>query len=316
MHSGNPLRTFPLRIATLVTLALATTSSSAWARGAPTPGAAADEDLEGVGARATGAGMVGVANPNDVGAMRLSMATVSLADRYELFVGGELGPDKHLGVHAGAADSQTGPVMIGLGYQRVSDAESLRLSERPGWQEIDEDFENPTVHQGVFAGVAYPFVPEKASVAVDARYDWYEADELSDAGAFNFGFSLAWRPATPFTLSAAIGNLLENDFRDTERQLRVGARWDAGTYFGLEGNALAPVRPTWDWKDVDWRLGANVGIAEFLALRAGYANDHTKSWVTGGLGLVSKSCDLDYGVRVRIDAPRHNVHVVDVRLRF
>lgn len=316
MQSGKPLRTFPVRLAPCIAAFAACFPAIAFARGEPAASAAANEDLEDVGARATGSGMVGVANPNDIGAVRLSIATASLTERYELYTGGELGPDKHLGFRGGAMDSRTGPVAMALGYHRVSDATKLRVSERPGWKTEEEDFENPTLHQGVFGGVAYPFAPGTASVAVDARYDWYESDELGSAGAFNFGFSFAYRPATPFTLAAAIDNLLENDFRDTERQLRVGARWDAGTYFGVEGDVLAPVRPTWDWQQVDWRVGANVGVAEFLALRAGYANDATRSWVTGGLGLMSEKFDLDYGVRVRLDAPRHNVHVVDLRIRL
>ncbi len=316
MQSGKQLRMFPVRIAHCIVAFAAFCPALAHARGQAAASVAANEDLEDIGARATGSGMVGVANPNDVGALRLSVATASLTERYELYTGGELGPDKHLGFRGGAVDSRTGPVTMALAYRRMSDSTNVRLIERPGWKTEEEDFENPTIHQGVFGGVAYPFAPGKASVAVDARYDWYDSDELGSAGAFNFGFSFAWRPATPFTLAAAIDNLLENDFRDTQRQLRVGARWDAGTYFGVEGDVLAPVRPTWDWKQLDWRVGANVGVAEFLALRAGYANDRTRSWVTGGLGLVSEKCDLDYGVRVRVDAPRHNVHVLDVRVRF
>lgn len=310
MHSGN--------LALVVGLSFVTGwfCPAAWAKGTPVASATADEDLEDAGARAIGSGMVGIANPNDVSAMRLSLATASLTERYEIFSGAELGPDKHFSLRGGAVDSRSSVVAIGLGYRRLTDAEDLKGQERPGWQEPDESFDNPTEHQGFYGGVAYPFVPGVASVAAHARYDWYASDQLGEDAVFNFGFSAAWRPAEQFTMAAAIDNLLENQFRDTERELRVGARVDPGAYLGLEFNALAPIRPTWDWQKLDWRVGANVGIAEVIGLRAGYANNHTKSWVCGGLAFISEKAEIDYGLRVRVDAPRNNVHALDVRLKF
>lgn len=307
-----PRRGFGVGIA----LALLLTPGLALARGTALAGADADEDLEDLGARATGSGMVGVANPNDIGALRLNLATASLAERYELYTGAELGPMGHLGLRAGAMDSRTGPVAFGLGYRRLTDKEWLKSGEKPGWKADGETFQNPTEHSGLYAGLAYPFANRRGSAAVDARYDWYTSDLLDQDAAFNFGISAAFRPADTVVLAAAIDNLLENDFRDTERELRLGARWDAGTYFGIEGDALAPVTTTWDWKQVEWRAGANVGVAEFLSIHAGYANDATLSWVTGGLGFMSEKCDLDYGMRVRLDEPWHNVHTLDLRIRI
>ncbi len=286
------------------------------ARGTAQPGVDADEDLEDIGARATGAGLVGVANPNDIGALRLNIATASLTERYEIYTGAELGPLAHFALRGGAMDSRSSPVALALGYRHVHDERWLWQDERPGWMTPDSTFQNPTDHQGLYAGLAYPFSNRKASVAVDARYDWYVSDLLDQASAFNFGVSGAWKPADSFVLAAALDNLLETNFRDTSRQLRLGARWDAGQYFGLEGDVLAPVTTTWDWKKLDWRVGANVGFAQFVAIRAGYANEATKNWVTGGVGFTSPDCDLDYGVRVRIDDPFHNVHTLDVRVRF
>ncbi len=323
MHSGNPYACFlanPLRIGTgiltMLGLVVAGWPSPAAAKSTAAAGATADEDLEDIGARATGSGMTGVANPNDIGAIRLSLATASLTERYELYTGAELGPDGHFSLRGGAMDSRTSTVALALGYRRLTDAESLTGAERPGWKTEGQSFENRTEHQGLFGGIAYPFLPGKGAAAVNARYDWYDSELVGKDGAFNFGVSAAFKVASVLTLAGAIDNLLETDFRDTQRELRVGARWDAGTYFSIEGNALAPVAPTWSWQDVDWRLGSNVGVAKFLSLHAGYANNHTRSWVTGGLGLTSEKADLDYGMRVRVDQPRNNVHTLDLRVRL
>lgn len=323
MHSGNPHARFlanPLRTGARICVLLGGMavfgSGTTMAKSTAAAGATADEDLEDIGARATGSGMTGVANPNDIGAIRLSLATASLTERYELYTGAELGPNGHFSLRSGAMDSRTSTVALALGYRRLTDAESLGGSERPGWKTEGQSFENPTEHQGLFGGIAYPFLPGKGALAFDARYDWYDSDLVGKDGAFNFGVSAAFKVASVLTLAAAMGNLLETDFRDTQRELRVGARWDAGTYFSVEGNALAPVSDSWSWQNVDWRLGSNVGFAKFLSLHAGYANNHTRSWVTGGLGLISEKADLDYGMRVRIDQPRNNVHTLDLRLRF
>lgn len=317
MISGNPRsKSFRYSLTFAVLVAALPWSAPAFARGTALAGADADEDLEDLGARATGSGMVGVANPNDIGALRLNIATASLTERYEVYTGAELGPMGHFSLRGGAMDSRTGPVALALGYHRLTDKEWLKEGEAPGWKTADETFQNPTEHQGLFAGVAYPFANRRGSAAVNARYDWYDSDQLGQDTAFNFGLSAAFKPAETLVLAGAIDNLLESDFRDTRRELRLGIRWDAGSYFGIEGDALAPVTTSWDWKQVNWRSGANVGVAEFLGIHAGYANDQTLSWVTGGVGFMSEKADLDYGVRVRWDAPWHNVHTLDLRLRI
>lgn len=315
MASGNPSARF-CRSFCRGLLLFGAAAPAAHATGVAVAGAAADQDLADIGARATGSGMTGVANPNDIGAVRLSLATAALTERYEVYTGAELGPDAHVALRGGAMDSRTSAIAIALGYHRLTDNETLSGLERPGWKTADDAFENPTEHQGFFGGVAYPFLPGRAAAAVDARYDAYDSDRLGTDKAFNFGFSAAFRPADTVTLAAAVANLLENDFRDTTRELRVGARWDPGAFFGVEANALSPLTNRMSWQTVDWRLGANVGVASFLSLHAGYANDHTRSWATGGLGLVSERADLDYGMRVRLDAPRNNVHTLDLRVRF
>lgn len=290
--------------------------AAAWATGVPVAGAAADQDLADLGARATGTGMTGVANPDDIGAVRLSLATASLVERYEIYTGAELGPDSHVVLRGGAMDSRTSAVAVALGYRRLTDNEPLTGLERPGWKTASDAFENPTEHQGFFGGLAYPFLPGRASAAVDVRYDTWDSDRLGTDAAFNFGFSAAFRPIETVTVAGAVANLLENDFRDTTRELRAGVRWDPGDFFGVEADVLSPLTNDMSWQTVNWRLGANVGVATFLSLHAGYANDHTRSWATGGLGLVSERADLDYGMRVRVDAPRNNVHTLDLRVRF
>ena len=139
---------------------------------------------------------------------------------------------------------------------------------------------------------------------------------LPDDWAFNFGFSAAGKPVESVTLTAAARNLLETNYRDTERSLEIGARFDPGKYLGIEVNTVAPLVKGVDWTMVGWHVGADIGIADVIALRGGFVADDGETYGCGGLGFLSERAILDYGMRVQVSDAKRTWHQLDLTVKF
>jgi hypothetical protein len=276
-------------------------------------GSAQAEDL---GARSLARGGVGRADALDGAGGSPSLAANALEDQYLAYTGGLAAVDHTWGLRAGAVDTRTSKVSLSLGYYRRWDTLPRTGDDLPGWKPPGDDLLNPAIHQGAAGALAYPMLDRKLAIGADARVDFFSSDLLPSDWAFNFGVQAAARPTESLTLSAAVTNLLETGFRDTERSLELGARFDAGTYFGVEGDAVAPLTTEFAWPSVGWHLGADVGIAEPVALRAGFSSDDGRQYVSGGLGLLSKNADLDYGMRIQLSDASRTWHQLDLRVKF
>lgn len=271
---------------------------------------------EDLGAHDLGRGEVGRADPNGSAGGGASVAANALADQYLAFTGGKVGVDKTWGLRAGALDSRTSNITLAVGYYRLWDTLPRTGEDLPGWKAPEDDLLNAATHQGSWLGVAYPMLDRKVSVAADARLDFYTSELLGDDWAFNFGFSAAAKPVESLTFSLATRNLLETNYRDTERSLEIGARFDPGKYLGLEVNTVAPLIKGVDWKMVGWHVGGDVGIADVIALRGGFMADDGESYGCGGLGFLSEKASLDYGVRIQVSDAKRTWHQLDLTVKF
>lgn len=275
-----------------------------------------DARAEDLGAKSLGRAGVGVADGLDTAAAADHAAAVSLEEVYDVTAGAGLGADRAVLVRGAAVDSRSSVVTLALGYTRLTDDAEPAVADLPGWRPEGVTLEDPTEHQSVRAGLAYPFAGRRLSVALHPRFDWRSSALTGDTSAFNFGASVAGRPLPTLTVAAAAWNLLENDYRDTERTLALGARWQPGTFLGVEGDVLAPLTDDWAWTRTDWRAGLDVGVVEWLVLRAGYASDDAIDHLGVGLGFQSPEASVDYGARVRLDQPSRNWHEIQLTVHF
>ena len=268
-----------------------------------------------MGARALGRGGVGRADGADVSAEAVSLAAISLAERYEMVSGAELGPDGRFLFRGVAVDSRTSAVTLGAGYRRLADNVPPTGSALPGWKPSGAELEDPTTHEGVHLGLAVPFLERRMSFAAHTRFDWRDSAQLGKDNGFNLGFSAAGRPIPTLTLAAGARNLLATDYPDTRRTADFSIRYDPGIYLGIEADVVAPLdRFTVD--QFEWHAGADASMVEWLAIRSGWYADAGTHFVTGGVGLISEKASLDYGVRVRLDDPARNWHALDLRVVF
>lgn len=264
-----------------------------------------------IGAVDLGRAGVSRADGTDVASFGENIAAISLGDTYAVFAGAGLGASSAYGLHAGAVDAQTSAVAFGLRYVRLSDQPALTGDDLPGWKVPGDTLENPTTHQGVHAGLALPLIDTQLALGVTGRYDWRSSTLGGKEHAINMGVSAAWRPVETVTLAAGADNLLQNDYPDTARSLGAGVRWAPGDYLGLELDMQSP----WDQRVgfAEWGLGADLGLNEWLVLRAGVET----TWaVAGGLALQGDNASLNYGARFPLGETSTGWHGLDLRIFF
>lgn len=278
----------------------------------------ADDSL---GARSLGRGGTGLADGDDTAAVNVNVATMALADRYDLVAGGVRGPDDTWLGRISAADSRTSVVTMGATYTYRADNIPPTGDSLPGWLVKGDELDNPTSHQGVTVGLSYPFLSRKMAIGMTGRYDWRTSKADGNSNAFNFGASVAGRPAETLTLALGIRNVLDLQYADTRRLVDLGARWEPGPYLALEGS----IQTEWMGNPFEESLAQHVGLdvfaVEWLALRAGWQQEDGLHQVGGGIGLISARAALDYGISGEIgngdsDEPARLWHGLDLRVHF
>lgn len=267
------------------------------------------------GGRAAGRGGAGIADGANGTGGATNIAAATLEDQYLAFTSGLAGVDHTWGVRAGALDTRTAAFGLSAGYYRRWDDVTRSGADLPGWKVPGDDLANPAVHQGGWIAAAYPFLDRRLALGVDTRLDFYESDILGKDSAFNFGAQVAGRPTEWLTLALSGRNLLDTHYRDTQRTLALGARLHPGSYFGAELDVSAPLTSAFSASTLGWHTGLDVGLAEVVALRAGFEADGG-NYVTAGLGLVSQQADLDYGARMQLSEPSRTWHELELRVKF
>jgi hypothetical protein len=279
-------------------------------------GAFAPAWAQDVGARAQAHGDALRADLDDVSGLSENLAALTMKERYDVFAGAGLGPDARFVLRGGAVDSRTSPhVTIGAGYERLAENVAPTGDLLPGWKEPDEVLDNPSLDQTVYAGVAVPVLDRHLVFAGNGRYRWGTSLREGSTSAFDFGFSVAGRPAETVTLSLGARNLLNSDDA-SPRVVDFGARWQPGKYFAIEGDAVAPAEGDFALDRFGWHGGVDASFTDWLTVRAGYENVATASYVTAGAGLGNDKVSLDYGMRLDVGTPSRNWHALDLRVSF
>lgn len=296
----------PLRKLSLVTFLLA--------HGLGAPYALADDWL---GARSAGRGGTGVADPTDAAAVSVNLATLSLAPRYDIVAGGVRGPDDTWLGRVAAADSRTSAVTLGATYTHLVDDVPPAGASLPGWVVAGNEVDNPTTHQALTVGLAYPFLGKKVGLGVTGRYDWRAAQNEGKSDAFNVGLSVAAAPAESVVVALAAQNLVDSGYADTRRLVDLGLRWTPGKYLALEVGAKTEWMGSPFEESLAELAGVDVYATEWLVLRGGWQHEGGKHTVGGGLGLVADTAALDYALTGEVGSdPARLWHGLDLRVHF
>jgi hypothetical protein len=274
----------------------------------------------GLGARSTGAGLTGLADPLDAALLQRNLAALSLIPHYDVVAGIGFGPDSLFVTRAAAMDSRTSVVTLGVSWYRFTDKLELSGADLPGWQIPGSSLLNPSEHWGLGLGFAYPFLDRRFSLGMTGRYDWQEATETGKASGWNLGLVIAAAPIEGLTLAFGARDLIPG-YRDTTRSMDLGARWSVGgtgnSAVALEVDATLPWIEAPDWSKARLGAGATLGIVQAIFLRGGWLVEGANHDLTLGLGFGSEHASIDYGVRLGVGEEELPVwHALDLRVMF
>lgn len=270
------------------------------------------------GARALGRAGTGLADSGDVAGTAENLAAVSLLEQYSVAAGAGLGPDEAWVVRAEAADSRTSVVSLAAGYYRLSDNVPPTGDLLPAWVVVGEEISNISVHQGVFLGVAYPFLNRRLSIGTVGRVDWLDSELEGSPVSGNFGFTAAGKPVDSLTIAAGAFDLLDLGYRDMVRHASLGVRWAPGAYLAIEAGSSARIDGTAFSDALDVGGGLDVYAVKWLVVRGGYAREAQENVVTGGVGIIAEGkAAVDYGIRWDVGSdPIRLRHGLDLRINF
>jgi hypothetical protein len=270
-----------------------------------------------LGARSQARGETGRADGSDTSAVRENLAALTLGTRYELVVGGGFGADDLWYGRAAGFDSRTAPVGLGVAYDYRYDDLPPIDSALPGWKEPGEILSDPTVHQSVSLGVAYPFIARRLTAGSTLRFDWRTAALAGKDNAFDLDLSAAGRPFESLTVAVGARNLLPGDYPDTARTLDLSGRWDPGPYLGIEADAVWAASQGWVPGSFSGGAGLDIAAIEWLGLRGGWARRGGSNFVGGGIGLLNERASFDYGLQAELGTRELRMwHAFDLRAAF
>ena len=283
-------------------------------------GAAQASDLR--QADALGQGGTTRADLDGVGIVADAPAVMALRPRYDVQVGGGLGPQGERLIQAAALDSRTGPVALGLGFARKVHTPPTRPEDLPGWQLPGADTDNPRVEMVAGGALAGAWADRRVSLGLGA---WYAGEGSRFGGETHFveaSVSGGARLGEVVTIGLSGQNLVPGGFSWLPLTVGGGLRADAEDVFGVGVDAALDLESL-DAPALLLATGLDATLAEVLVLRAGYELDEVLGGgaATLGLGATGANGGLDYAVAVGLHGERPqglgtSRHVLSLRLRL
>jgi hypothetical protein len=258
---------------------------------------------------------------------------LALRTRYDVALGGQLGADDHKSVQAGALDSSTSAVALGLIFSARWATPRTEVEDLPGWAKPSADLSHDEVRT-ITAGGALATSLAQRQVGVGIGVMGYHRDSALAGvrSAVNGTVSVSGYFAEQVAISLTGENIVPLDQPEAPLRIAVGAGWSAtpvfGGYVDLVQDYTDPDHPA-----ASWSIGAEVQAgrqpragtapAALVPLRAGYTHDALKDRELLGLGLgVGDGRGfLEYGLRWELptegDEPAFRAwHALSLRLSF
>jgi hypothetical protein len=287
-----------------------------WTLGLP---AAAAQDL--TGSRSIGMGGTLRAAPSGETAILLNPAGLTLARSY--IINGTYqyrGSDSASLLNVSVMDSVTKRLAAGLYYSFVHASPSRTLAQKSGKTFTLEETIN--THEAGLA-LAYPLA-KMLHLGITGKYAYVDVeqpektpteavDDGDDGFTMDFGLILTLIPQ--LNLAATFQNAIPIDHVTYSRQLGLGASYTFGTFLLAEFDTVLDfdraevVKPS-------FHGGLEVFLGGSYAIRGGAQHDTVReaTYVTGGLGYVSRKVGLDFGLRQMVDGGAETLLAFSIKL--
>jgi len=255
------------------------------------------------------------ANPYSISAALTAPAVIALTPVYSVGVGGRVGSSKVRRVDAGAIDSTTGPISLGVVYIRESFTRDATTGELPGWLEDPTDIVNPQTHTILGGGLAGSFLNRRIGIGAGVRYWTYSSRFVETDSAIQAHASVAARLGRGVFLSVGGENLLPNAWDLATPAVSTSVRWEEKGIFALEADLVTDVSSGIGAPKL--YTGAEGWVSEFVPLRLGYQRDFAEAsnTVSAGIGAGEEQAILEYGASLELDSLEHT-HALTLRIFF
>ncbi|MCA9670059.1 MAG: hypothetical protein KC503_30900 [Myxococcales bacterium] len=270
------------------------------------PTAAAARDLTGARSMALGGALraqpAGVAGPllNPAGLSMARMYSISAIYQYR-------GSDQASQMNAAVIDSVTAKLAAGLFYSFTHASPERTLALPNGAYKLEETL---NTHE-VGLSLAYP-LGNIAMIGVTGRYvnkqgtlpdDAPTGLSTADVSRFTMDVGGLVRLGQLFSVAVVGYNLIAVGDRDFPRSLGLGAAFTPAPVLSLMFDSVIDFSSDPEKAKASFHGGAEVFLAKMYAIRGGAMHDMLRraSYVTGGLGLVSRRIGVEFGLRQMVD---------------
>lgn len=254
-------------------------------------------------------GSTGRANPRSLSAIITSPGVIALDRQYTIGGSARFGPQKTRSFQAGASDSVTGPVALGLMWAGEWSSPPIPDDELPGWRIPDADTENPTEQSTIGGALGGAFAQRKVGVGIGVSYHRYKSFYRDASGVVDLSAGVSGKLGDQVVVAAAVRDLLPStDFTGAPLTIEGGLRWGPSPWFAIEADLWA------DMVSLDApALGVGVGgvawAAKTVPIRLGYTRDGVEDLdvLTAGVGAGSDKGSLEYAFGLPLGGIDENV---------
>ena len=241
-------------------------------------------------------GSTGRANPHSLSAVALSPGVIALDRQYTIGGSARFGPQQSRAFQAGASDSVTGPVALGVLWAGEWSTPPTPDDERPGWRVPDEATENPSEASTIAGALAGTAADRRVGFGVGVHYHRYKSFYREPEGVVDLSAGVSGRLGDQVIVAATVRDFLPSqDFVHSPLTVSGGIRWGPSAWFALEADAWTDLESS-DTPALALGIGGVAWAAESVPIRLGYTRDPLEGpdRLSAGIGGGSDKGSLEY----------------------
>jgi hypothetical protein len=241
-------------------------------------------------------GSTGRANPRSLSAIATSPGVIALDRQYTIGGSARFGPQKTRAFQAGASDSVTGPIALGLMWAGEWATPPIPDDELPGWRVPDDDTENPTEQTTIAGAIGGAVAQRRLGLGIGVSYHRYKSFYREAQGVVDLSAGLSGKLGDQVIVAAAVRDFLPSaDFTKAPLTIEGGLRWGPSPWFGFEADVWSDLE-TLDAPAVSVGVGGVAWAAKTVPIRLGYTHDGVldQDRLTAGVGAGSEKGSLEY----------------------
>lgn len=245
-------------------------------------------------------GSTGRANPRSLSAVATSPGVIGLDRQYTIGGSARLGPQQSRTFQAGASDSVTGPIALGVMWAGEWSTPPTPEDELPGWRVEDDETENPTEGTTIAGALGGAVLQRQLGLGIGVSYHRYKSFYREAEGVVDLSAGLSGRLGDQVVVAAAVRDFLPSEaFTRAPLTVEGGLRWGPSPWFAVEADVWSELEGV-DTPALAVGVGGVAWVAKSVPLRLGYTHDENRGpdRLSAGVGAGSEKGSLEYAIGV------------------